>query len=194
MLRSTRLPSRVRRHPFPRYRPADRHDHLPFPSNAPSRRRSAATAAHPGRGHGPLVLAAACLRLLPRASDPMLVDEQLPRDQARARAAGLVEVRDHLQHLLHSNLVHLPLRPIYPRSGLPRLASQSNPAGWHCPRWGPAFGPLLPLGGRCWLPSPISPPALPVALAHAPAMIDGDGRDGDSGADALGKSMGRSGG
>jgi hypothetical protein len=54
------------------------------------------------------------LRLRPSVSDPLLIHEQLPRHQARTRAAGLVEVRDHLRHLLHSNLIHL-----WPRASVP---------------------------------------------------------------------------
>jgi hypothetical protein len=41
---------------------------------------------------------------LPRPSDPLLVNGQLPRDQPRARAAGLVGVRNHLTLLAVSIL------------------------------------------------------------------------------------------
>lgn len=98
------------------------------------------------------------LRLRPSVSDPLLVHEQLPRHQARTRAAGLVEVRGHLKHLLHSNLIHLWPRASVRPPGLPRLASQSNPARCACTRWPPRFGPLA-RREPCLLPSPTFPGA-----------------------------------
>src|SRR5450755_1472431 len=77
----------------------------------------------------------------------MLVDEQLPRDQARARAAGLVEVRDHLQHLLHSNLVHLPLRPNLPTLWPPQTRQPVQPGGLALSAVGARVRPAPPIGG-----------------------------------------------
>jgi len=47
------------------------------------------------------------LRLLPGVDDSLLVDGQLPRDQAQARAAGLIEIADYLKHALNRDLGHL---------------------------------------------------------------------------------------
>jgi len=41
------------------------------------------------------------LRLLPSPRDPLLLSEQLPRDQAHARPAGFVDLPNDLEHLLH---------------------------------------------------------------------------------------------
>ena len=42
--------------------------------------------------------------------DSLLVDRQLPRDQAQARAGGLIEIADYLKHPLNRDLGHL--RPL----------------------------------------------------------------------------------
>ena len=59
------------------------------------------------------------LRSLPGLEDSLLVDGQLPSDQARARAAGLVKIADYLKHVSHRNWGHLAdLKRGNPRTAL----------------------------------------------------------------------------